>query len=131
MFWFIPLSFCFTFHIESRGLGGFNTPQISKPNKILKRSVINTFPMCSCVCFEFHFKASHCLENVQIRSYFWSVFSPNTRKYGSEITRHLDTFQAVSETLKLPVPCCRELYLINLFKYWCNFQGKTYSWIQP
>ena len=73
--------------------------------------------MCSCVCFEFNFKAWHYVENVQIRSYFWSVFSPNTREYGSEITRHLDTFQAVSETLKLPVPCCRELYLINLFKY--------------
>ena len=117
MFWSIPLSFCFTFHIEPRGLGGFNTPQISKPNKTLKRSVINTFPMCSCVCFEFNFKASQCVENVQIRSYFSSIFSPNTRKYGSEITPHLDTFQAVSETLKLPIPCCRELYLVNLFKY--------------
>ena len=28
------------------------------------------------------------------RSYFWSVFSPNTGKYGPEITRYFDTFHA-------------------------------------
>ena len=51
----------------------------------------------------------HCVKSVQIRSYFWSVFScirieygpylsvfsPNTGKYGPEITPHLDTFPAV------------------------------------
>ena len=30
----------------------------------------------------------------QIRSFFWSVFSPNTGKYGPEKTSYLDTFHA-------------------------------------
>ena len=29
---------------------------------------------------------------VQIQSFFWSVFSPNARKYGPEKTTYLDTF---------------------------------------
>ena len=35
------------------------------------------------------------MKRVQIRSYFWSVFSPNTGKCGPEITPYLDTFHAV------------------------------------
>ena len=47
----------------------------------------------------------HCVKSVQIRSYFWSVFSclrteygdlrihSNTGKYGPEITPYLDTFK--------------------------------------
>ena len=34
-------------------------------------------------------------ESVQIRSYFWSVFSLNAGKYGPEITPYLDTLRAV------------------------------------
>ena len=26
----------------------------------------------------------HCVKSVQIRSFFWSVFSPNAGKYGTE-----------------------------------------------
>ena len=37
----------------------------------------------------------HCVKSVQIRSNFWSVFSPNAGKYGPEITPYLDTFLAV------------------------------------
>ena len=54
----------------------------------------------------------HCVKSVQIRSYFWSVFScirteygdlrskspgfsPNTGKYGPEITPYLETFHTV------------------------------------
>ena len=37
----------------------------------------------------------HCVKLVQVRSFFWSVFSPNEGKYGSEKTRYLDTFRAV------------------------------------
>ena len=33
--------------------------------------------------------------SVQIRSYFWSVFSPNAGKYGPEITPYLDTFHSL------------------------------------
>ena len=46
----------------------------------------------------------HCVKVVQIRSFFWyvfsciqsqiSVFSPNTGKYGTEKTLHLNSFQA-------------------------------------
>ena len=37
----------------------------------------------------------HCVKSVQIRSFFWSVFSPNAGKYGPEKTPYLDTFHAV------------------------------------
>ena len=39
-------------------------------------------------------------ESVQIRSYFWSVFSLNAGNYGPEITPYLDTFRAVVELKK-------------------------------
>ena len=37
----------------------------------------------------------HCVKSVQIRNYFWSVFSCIRIEYGPEITPHLDTFHAV------------------------------------
>ena len=37
---------------------------------------------------------SHCVKSVQIRSFFWSVFSPDTGKYGPEKTPYFDTFHA-------------------------------------
>ena len=37
----------------------------------------------------------HCVKIVQIRIFFWSVFSPNTRKYGPEKNPYVDTFHAV------------------------------------
>ena len=36
------------------------------------------------------------MKSVQIRSFFWSVFCPNTGKYGPEKTPSLDTFHAVN-----------------------------------
>ena len=49
---------------------------------------------------------THCVKSAQIRSYFWSVFSPNTVKYGPEITLYLDPFTtnfwiAVCDWLKI------------------------------
>ena len=47
----------------------------------------------------------HCVKSVQIRRYFWSVFSafsPNTGKYGPEITPYLDTFHAVKVGICFP-----------------------------
>ena len=44
--------------------------------------------------------AHHCVKRFQIRSYFWSVFSPNTEKYGPEITLYLDTFPTVSSEFR-------------------------------
>ena len=35
------------------------------------------------------------MKSVEIRSYFWSVFTPNAGKYGPEITLYLNTFHAV------------------------------------
>ena len=43
---------------------------------------------------ETNFVSFHCVKSVQIRSNFWSVFSPNAGKYGPEITPYLYTFQA-------------------------------------
>ena len=37
----------------------------------------------------------HCVKSVQIRSYFWSVFSCIRIEYGPEITPYLDTFHAL------------------------------------
>ena len=39
--------------------------------------------------------AIHCVKSVQIRSYFWSVFSCIRTEYGPEKTPYLDTFNAV------------------------------------
>ena len=36
----------------------------------------------------------HCVKSVQIRSFFWSVFSRTRTEYGSEKTLYLDTFHA-------------------------------------
>ena len=43
----------------------------------------------------------HCVKSVQIRSYFWSVFSLNTGKYGPEKAPYLDTFQIVQLTINV------------------------------
>ena len=37
----------------------------------------------------------HYVKSLQIRSFFWSVFSPNAEKYGAEKTPYLGTFHAV------------------------------------
>ena len=56
-------------------------------------------------------EVNHCVKSVQIRSFFWSVFSciwteygdwisifsPNTGKYGPEKTPPLDSFHAVTD----------------------------------
>ena len=45
-------------------------------------------------------KYRHCVKSVQIRSYFWPVFSCIRIECGPEITPYLDTFHAVRETEK-------------------------------
>ena len=44
----------------------------------------------------YSFLQNDCVKSAQIRSYFWSVFSPNSGKCGPEITPYLDTFHAVN-----------------------------------
>ena len=41
----------------------------------------------------------HCVKSVQVRSFFWPVFSPNAGKCGPEKTPYLDSFHAVAEWL--------------------------------
>ena len=43
-----------------------------------------------------NFPLNNQVKSVLIRSFFWSVFSPNTGKYGPEKTPYLDTFHAVN-----------------------------------
>ena len=50
--------------------------------------------------------SSHCVKSVQIRSFFWSVFSvfsPNVRKCWPEKTSYLDTFHAVSRWIQINI----------------------------
>ena len=54
-----------------------------------------------------------CVKSVQIRSYFWSVLSPNAGEYGPEITSYLDTFRTV----------LRKLIHLNSFKFQVQFTG--------
>ena len=39
---------------------------------------------------------THCVKSVQKWSFSWSVFSPNTGKYGAEKIPYLDTFHTVT-----------------------------------
>ena len=43
----------------------------------------------------------HCVKSVQIRSFFWSVFSRIRTEYGPEKTPYLDTFDAMQNLLFL------------------------------
>ena len=63
--------------IKSRVTGDYMIRKNTRMNEKLAQSVL------------------HSLKSVQIRSYFWSVFSPNVGKCGPEITPYLDTFHAV------------------------------------
>ena len=44
----------------------------------------------------FLLSSTNSAKSVQIRTFFWSVFSPNARKYGPEKTPYLDTFEVVN-----------------------------------
>ena len=58
----------------------------------------------------------HCMKSVQIRSFFWSAFSPNAWKYGPEKAPYLDTFHAVKETRILI------RVLLNFYNFLRNFR---------
>ena len=44
-------------------------------------------------------RALQCVKSVQLQSFFWSVFSPNTGKYGPEKTQYFNTFHVVLRTV--------------------------------
>ena len=70
---------------------------------------------------------TRCVKSVQIRSFFWSVFSriwtdtpylsvfsPNTGKYGPEKTPYLDTFHVVNvKTHALLDSCSQETFMLE------------------
>ena len=83
----------------------------------------------------------HCLKSVQIRSFFWSVFSrifphtpylsvfsPNAGKYGPEKTPYLDTFHAVYHNKILPcdVRATMNSVIVLIIFYVDNFQTLYY-----
>ena len=61
----------------------------------------------------FSLAAQHCAKNVQIRSFFWSSFSPNMGKYGPEKKPYLGTFYTVLLIRKWD-PKLRKLWLKTL-----------------
>ena len=80
---------------------------------------------------QFYKNYNHCAKNVQIRSFFWSVFSriwteygeiwsispyssPNAGKFGLEKTPYLDIFLAVSANTIMK---CLILYVIFCYFY--------------
>ena len=44
------------------------------------------------IIYKSQYHARHCVKSVQIRSFFWSVFSRIWTEYGPEKTPYLDTF---------------------------------------
>ena len=63
-------------------------------------------------------ETSHCVKSVQIRRFFWSVFSvcsPNTGKYGPKKTPYLDTFHGVLNIKPLTISI---IYTCSLFSVW-------------
>ena len=57
---------------------------------ILKENPFIIWP----ILFKNHENFVHCVKSVQIRSYFWPVFSCIRTEYGPKINPYLDTFQA-------------------------------------
>ena len=46
-----------------------------------------TYAICDMLIWEnISLGTRHCVKSVQIRAFFWSVFSPNTGKYGPKKT---------------------------------------------
>ena len=83
-----------------------NVSVLQAESYFLKRHLVGE--ICNWVFFEFSLLCvfsfynfadvvivSHWSISVQIRNYFWSVFSPKAGKYGPEITPYLVTFHVV------------------------------------
>ena len=64
--------------------------------------------------------AIHCVKSVQIRSIFSPIFSPNTGKYGPEITPYLDIFTKKSSGNRGFVPISQRNSLWKLHLCSCN-----------
>ena len=57
----------------------------------------------------------HCVESVQTRSFFWSVFSPNTGENGPKNTPYLDTFHAVKCSVLFEEKCIKKRDIVCPF----------------
>ena len=82
-----------------RGLWGSEESQFDKKSRLFANPVLCLAPNRQI--------DTHCVKSVQIRSFFWSVFScirteygdlRNTEKYGPEQTLHWDTFHVVANS---------------------------------
>ena len=65
--------------------------------KILRTPFLQKTENCKTVSSFYFYNQfrRHCVKSVQIRSFLWSVFNPNTVKYGTEKTSYFDTFDTV------------------------------------
>ena len=70
-----------------------------------------------------------CVKRIQIRSFFWSVFSPNTGKYGPGKTPYLDTFHALIENASV-IAQVGKIHSHRHFKFWNSFKMKIYKTFQ-
>ena len=65
-----------------------------------------TFYRCLATCLRMPQRSWHCEKSVQIRSFigpYFPVFGLNRKKYGTEKTRYLDTFQVMVTSSKIHV----------------------------
>ena len=73
-------------------------------------------------------EAIHCVNSVQIRSYFWSVFSCIQSKYRKPVTTpYLDTFHAVIIDLLKTNPIRKEYNTIETLTIATTRKLKTYT----
>ena len=75
--------------------------------------------------------SQHCVKSVQIRSFFWSVFSRIPTEYGPEKTQYFDNFHAVQVSqisYELWTPCI--LYIVALL-YFFFVKGKNLKDLVP
>ena len=68
-----------------------------------------------------------CLKSVQIRSFFWSVFSPNTGKYGPEKNPYLNIFHCENSKTKVRKIICKQTKKLDEVSTWPNVQKQPFA----
>ena len=68
------------------------------------------------------------MKSIQIRSFFWSVFSPNTEKYGPEKTPYLETFHAVYFSITMFSSFINSALIKLMKRYLCS---GFLIWVEP
>ena len=89
---------------------------------------VNFYDYFSFVAIIRIFEIRHCVNSVQIRSYFWSVFSCIQSKYRKPVTTpYLDTFHAVIIDLLKTNPIRKEYNTIETLTIATTRKLKTYT----